>query len=288
MEKEKIVGIYPLFLFRTPLITFCYSPPLNVDTLYLGPLFPEIDTWLPAKKQIFLHGAQVVIDRFIRTELKANYIQISTLPGFEDCRFFKWGGYKTEARYTAYLDLTTGTDTLWKNLNRSTRQSIEKAKKEGVSVSEGDLDDLYFIYDLLKKRNRIESPKEFLGSLFHTFSQGHLRVFIARAGDERLSGIVTLIHGDKVTFWIGAPKCSYKGANPNELLLWEAIRWSEEHHYTLFEIEGADDYSLFPFKRKFNGKTILYFQMKWFSPTLQIFASIYQGIFKRDTNLLEI
>jgi hypothetical protein len=287
MEKEKIVGIFPLFLFKTALVTSCYSPPSNVDTLYLGPLFPDIETLLPAKKQIFLHDVQITVDKFIRNDLKANYIQISTPPGFEDCRFFKWAGYETEARYTAYLDLSIGTDLIWKNLNRSTRQSIEKAKKEGVSISEGTKEDLAFLYGLLEERDRIASPREFLDSIFETFSQGHLKVWIAKAGSERLSGIITVIYKDKVTFWIGAPKCSYKGTSPNELLLWEAIRWSEENKFKTFEIEGADDYSLFPFKRKFNAEPIIYFQMKWFSPTLRIFATLYNGIIKRKTNLLE-
>jgi hypothetical protein len=287
MEKEKIVGIYPLFLFRNPFVTSCYSPPSNVDTLYLGPLFPEIDKLLPAKKQIFLHDVQITVDRFIRNDLKANYIQISTPPGFDDCRFFKWAGYETEARYTAYLDLGNGTDLIWKNLNRSTRQSIEKAKKEGVEIIEGDREDIGFIYDLLKERNRIASPREFLDSVFSTFSQGYLRVLIAKVGSERLSGIITVMYKDKVTFWIGAPKCSYKGASPNELLLWEAITWSEANNFKRFEIEGADDYSLFPFKRKFNAKPVIYFQMKWLSPTLRFLASIYNGIIKRKGNQLE-
>jgi hypothetical protein len=288
MEKEKIVGIYPLFLFKTPFIISCYSPPSNVDTLYLGPLFPELEKLLPAKKQIFLHDVQVTVDRFIRNDLKANYIQISTPPGFDDCRFFKWAGYETEARYTAYLDLCTGTDLIWKNLNRSTRQSVEKAKKEGVEISEGNKDDINFIYDLLKERNRIASPREFLDSIFGAFSQGNLRVLIAKAGSERLSGIITVIYKDKVTFWIGAPKCTYKGASPNELLLWEAIKWSESQNYKRFEIEGADDYSLFPFKRKFNAEPVMYFQMKWLSPTLRFLASLYTGIIKRKANQLEV
>jgi hypothetical protein len=287
MEKEKIVGICPLFLFKAPLVTSCYSPPLNVDTLYLGPLFPDLEALLPAKQQIFLHDVQIAVDRFIRNDLKANYVQINTPPSFGDCRFFKWGGYEAEARYTSHLDISQGTELIWKSLNRGTRRFIDKAKKEEITVSAGDKEDLFFIYDLLKERGRIQCPREFIGAVFDTFSPANLTVFIAKVGTERLSGIVTLLYRDKVAFWIGAPKCSYKGTYPNELLVWEAIRWAEEHHYKTFEIIGADDYSLFPFKRKFNAQTVMYFQMKWFSPKLHMVASVYKGLFKRDENLLE-
>jgi len=287
MEKEKIVGLCPLFLFKTPLVTSCYSPPLNVDTLYLGPLFPELDNLMPAKQQIFLHDVQIALDRYIRTELKANYVQINTPPSFGDCRFFKWGGYDAEARYTSHLDLSGGTEAIWKNLNRGTRRFIDKAKKEEMNVSVGDKDDLLFVYDLLRERSRIQCPREFVSAVYDTFAPANMAVFIAKVGTERLSGIVTLLYKGKVAFWIGAPKCSYKGTYPNELLVWEAIRWSVEQKYKTFEIIGADDYSLFPFKRKFNAKTVMYFQMKWVSPKLHMVTSVYNGIFRRDENLLE-
>jgi len=286
IDKEKPNGIYPLFLFKTPLYTLCYSPPSNVDLLCLGPLFPDIHTMRQEKKQIFLHDMQILVDRFIRKDLKASYIQINTPPGFEDCRFFKWGGYEAEPRYTYYIDLNPGLDQIWKNFNKSLRYYIDKAKKEGITVTEGTKEDALFIYDMLKERGRIKSSKEFIGDIFDDFFPDHIKVFVAQTGTEHLSGIITIIDRNKVKFWIGSPKCSYKGLSPNELVLWESIRWAKERGYSTFEIEGADDYSLFPFKRKFNGKIIPYYQMKWRSPLLAIFSSLYHS-FKRGNNYLE-
>lgn len=286
MEKETIVGIYPLYIFQLPLVKFCYSPPPRVESLYLGPLFPEIDNLIPSEKESFLEEFQVLIDRYIRKELKANYVRLNTPPGFEDCRFHKWGSYVSEARYTAYIDLSIGMGVLWKNFNRSLRQSIEKAKKVGMSVAEGNKDDIYFIHDLLKERNRISSPREYLGSVYDAFSKNNVKIFIAKAGEERLSGIILVIFKDKVTFWCGAPKCSYKGISPNETLLWEAIQWSEANGFKTFEIEGADDFSLYPFKRKFNAENVLYFQNKWLSSNLQMLSLLYNVFRRSDMNQL--
>ena len=288
MEKDAIVGIYPLYIFQLPLINLCFCPPANVDTLYLGPLFPDFDNMIPSKKQSFLEEVQVIMDRFIKKDLKADYIQINTPPGFEDCRFFKWGGYVSEARYTSYLDLSGGTDLIWKNLNRNLRRSIEKVKNAGVLITEGDKDDIIFIHNLLKDRSRITSSDAFLGSVYDAFSQDNIKIWVAKAGEERLSGIIMIIYKDKMAFWIGAPKCSYNGTYPNELLVWEIIRWAGEHGFRTFEIVGADDYSLFPFKRKFNAKTVLYFQSKWFSPTLHTLSALYRAFSKKDMNLLEL
>jgi hypothetical protein len=280
-EKDNPVGIYPLFIFKTLLIKYCYSPPSNVETMFLGPLFPGIDMMKQEKKQIFLNDIQVLIDRFIKKDQNANYIQINTSPGYEDCRSYKWGGYSAEPRYTYHIDLGMGTDQIWKSFNRSLRYYIEKAKKEGITVTEGTKEDAFYLHGLLKKRNRINSPREFVGDIFDQFFPDHNKVFIAKAGSERLSGIITIIYRDKVTFWVGSPRFSYNGLSPNELVLWESIRWAGEQGYKTFEILGADDYSLFPFKRKFNGKVISYYQMKWMSPSLNFVSSVGHSLKKR-------
>ena len=113
-----------------------------------------------------------------------------------------------------------------------------------------------------------------------------MKIFIAKAGEERLSGIILVIFKDKVTFWCGAPKCSYKGISPNETLLWEAIQWSEANGFKTFEIEGADDFSLYPFKRKFNAENVLYFQNKWLSSNLQMLSLLYNVFRRSDMNQL--
>jgi hypothetical protein len=288
MEKDCPVGIFPLFFFKNPVFNFCYSPPSNVRTAtYLGPLFPDIETMKQEKMQIFFLDAQREIDRFLKKELKSKYIVISTPPGFEDCRAYKWSGYTVEPRYTYHIDLTSGTDVIWKSFNRSLRYYIEKARKQGINVIEGNKDDSFYIYDLLAERNRDTFPKEFLGEVYDLFFPDHMKIFIAKVGSECLSGIITIINKDKVSFWAGAPKCSYKGLSPNELVLWESIRWAGENGYKTYEIIGADDFSLFPFKRKFNGKIIPYFQMIWFSPSINLVSSVYHSLKKGNINELE-
>lgn len=282
-EKGIPVGVFPLFLFQTPVNNFCYSPPSNVDLLYLGPLFKDLRSMKPEKKQVLLHDVQITVDSFIRNDLKAGSIQINTPPGFDDCRFFKWGGYSAEPRYTYYIDLKPGIDSIWRQFNRSLRQNIEKGKKSGIVVAEGTKDDAFFIRDLLVQRGRIKSSKEFMGEIFDQFFPDHIRVLIARSETERMSGIILLIGKEKVSFWIGAPKCSYKGLYPNEFLLWEGIRWASDHGYSTFEIIGADDPSLFPFKRKFNGEIVHYYQMKWYSPSFHVFASLFRHL-KKTSN----
>jgi len=285
-EKERNVGIYPLFLFKCLSGIHCHSPPNNVDVLFLGPLIPRLDEMKQEKKQIFLQDLQIQLDKFVQKDLRSNYIQINASPGFDDCRAFRWGGYTVSPRFTYYIDLTPGTDVIWRGFNRSLRYYIEKAKKEGITVSRGTVDDALFIHEQLRQRNRTKSPKAYIREVFDIFSPEHVDVYVARAGSERLSGIITQKYKDMVSFWVGAPKCSYKGLSPNELALWESIKDAGENGYKVFQIMGADDYSLFPFKRKFNGKIIPYYQMKWLSPSYHFGQSLYRSV-KKERNYLE-
>lgn len=290
MEKDQAVGIFPLFFFRNPLFNFCYSPPHSnmAVTPHLGPIFPDTEIMKPEKKQILLNDFMKLADGFIKKDLNSKYILINTPPGFEDCRVFKWRGYTVEPRYTYNIDLEVGVDTVWKNFNRSLRYYIEKARKAGIVISDGNKDDSFYIHDLLKERNRATLSKEYLSEIYEIFFPDNIKIFIAMADSKRLSGIITLIYKDKVSFWMGAPKSSYMGLSPNELVLWESIKWASEHGFKTYEIVGADEYSLFPFKRKFNGKITPYYQMKWLSRPLNVFSSLYRSyslLIKGDDNV---
>jgi hypothetical protein len=289
IEKGNPIGIFPVLFFRHPVLNICYSPPSNMGTTtYLGPLFLDINTMKPEKQQILTNDVLKEMDRFIKKTLHSKYVQINTPPGFEDCRAFKWRGYNVEPRYTYYIDLTVGTDVIWKAFNRSLRYYIEKARKEGITVTHGNKDDLFYIYDLLEERNRTPASKEYLSDIYDTFFPDQIKIFIAKTDSKRLSGIITIIYKDTVSFWVGAPSCSYKGLSPNELVLWESIRWAAETGYKTFEIIGADEYSLFPFKRKFNGKVIPYFHITWFSPGLKFLSSIYHSLKKYDKEISDV
>jgi hypothetical protein len=290
VEKDHPAGIFPLFFLNNPAVNFCYSPPhSNMGTTpYLGPLFPELDTIKEEKKQVLLVEVQKEVDRFIKKNLKSNYILLNTPPEFEDCRAFKWSGYTVEPRYTYYIDLKLGKKKIWDGLSRTLKQDINKVINKGIRVETGSKKEVEYIYELLKKRNRIDTDKEYILQIFDNFAQENLNVFIARHENELLSGGIIINYKKKVSFWVGTPRFSYEGTTPNTLIYWETINWAIEKGFDTFEIIGADDYSLFPFKRKFNGKIIPYYQMKWMSPSLNLVSSLYQCLKTGDSNQLEV
>jgi lipid II:glycine glycyltransferase (peptidoglycan interpeptide bridge formation enzyme) len=85
-----------------------------------------------------------------------------------------------------------------------------------------------------------------------------------------------------VCFWIGSPKFSYKGISPNELILWESMKSAIEKGYEFYEIMGADDLALYPFKSKFNAELNLRLTIRWFSPKFRLVNAIYRAIKQKE------
>lgn len=284
-DRGRPVGICPLFFFRVMGLTYCYSPLSQEDTHYLGPLFPEVPGAGQKAAQVFWLDASRAIDRFIRKIRKSSYVHISSSPGIDDCRPFRWAGYKIEPRYTYYIDLTPGTDAIWNGFKKEVRYSVGKARKDGITVSEGNREDALHIWELLKKRNRVKFPKEFIGAACDGFFPDRMKIFVARKGSERLSGVILLLYRDKASLWIGPPKLP--GIVLNELVIWESIAWATAQGFRTFEIVGADDYPLFTFKRKFNGKLVQFFHMNWYAPPLDAAISLYNALFRGGRNQIE-
>jgi hypothetical protein len=288
MEKDRHIGIYPLFFFKKMISRTTYSPPPNMEILYLGPLFPDIETMKEEKKQVFLIEVQKEIDRFTKKDLRSTHIQVIAPPGLKDCRSFKWGGYAVIPRYTYEIGLNDGKEVVWNKFSSRLKQDIKQVKKKGYSVEFGTRTDCEFVYDLLKQRNRINANKDYVLDVFDNFAPQNLKIFILKNEDRNVSGIVFISYKKKGWLWIGNPRFPYSGPSPNVLMFWEAINYAIDSGFEKIEIMGADDFSSFPFKRKFNGEIKTYYQMKWFSPSFKVFSLIYHSLIKRDHNQLDV
>jgi len=277
-EDSKIIGLMPVFCYSLPFLKMLTSPPVAVENYYLGPVLCNFEDLKPEKQQIMQMDFHRETENFIKNTLHPRRILIHTCPRFIDIRPFKWSGYEVEPRYTYEIDLSLGKDALWENFGKNLKYYLRRTEKEGVTVEQGSREDCSFIHDLLKQRERIHPPEDYLLDIFDAFSPENLHVFIARQNGKNLTGIIILTYQDSVIFWLGAPKLSVKGIIPNELVIWKSIVWAIENGYKRYEIMVADDLTLFPFKRKFNGTLIPFYTLRWRSPFFRLVDAIYHGI----------
>jgi hypothetical protein len=264
-EGAVIVALLPLFLYSCPGVRIVKSGSYNDDLIYLGPVFMDSDSLKPEKLQVRTLHLQKALDKYLKNELKANLVTIRLSPFNTDARPFIRDGYDVEPAYTYIHNLENGTDAIWLGFNKTVRQEIKNAQKNGVSVEQGGIEDAEFIYDKLATRYRTNSSKAFVMDIIRSFSPNNCSVLIAKRNHERLTGLIILHYHNYAYMWIGFPKMDGEKLYANQLLMWESIKWAHSKGYHILENAGADDIATIPFKRKFNPKLQPYFTITWAS-----------------------
>jgi len=276
------IGVYPLFLIKKRGVKLVFSPPPKTLLLYLGPAFVNFQKLKQSVRESLFVEFQAEVDEFIASELRGNYVRVRTSPWLLDSRPLRWAGYEVEPLYTYMIDLTKGVEHVWSNLNRKLRVSIEKTRREGVSVEMGDKEDLEFLRNALAARFEAQGfkpqkdyYKAYLHDLYETFHPQNMKIFIAKHGGERVGGLVALCYKDWAALWIGVPKTDLKGIYPNDLALWEAIKWACEHGFKYYEeMDAGDAPRLRHFKAKFNPELAV-----WFS-AVKYSSLVFKGLEK--------
>jgi len=280
------IGVFPLFYQKKFLIKAVFSPPPNMAIHHLGPLLVDYDNLKQDKKESIFIEFQKQVDDFISSELKPNYIHISSPSGLLDSRPFKWTGYQVEPMYNYLIDLSKGKDYVWGQFKKRLRQNINRAEKRGISIEEGSKEELEMIYDSFiaryEEQHKIPSlSKGYLLDLYEVFSPKNLNIFIAKYKEEFAGGIIDIYYKDKVVSWLGNAKANVDGISPNEIVQWEAIKWAIEHGFKYYEELGGNTPRLCPFKTKYNPNLSIYFSAKKYSSFfIKQLETVYRQMFK--------
>ena len=274
------VALLPLFYKKKLGIRMVFSPPPYVAIPYLGPVIVDYNNLKEDKRLSILSSFMKVVEQFVNEELNAGYRFTIMAPNFLDCRPFKWLNYEITPMFHYLIDLSEGENYVWSQIKRKLRCDVERTKKRGVYVEEGNEKDLRCVYDLLVQRYKqqelpVTVPIDYLLDIYKNFNPENLRIFVAKYNGETISGIVTLTFKDKIIFWIGAPKKNFMGTTPNDLLQWEAIRWACRMGYRFYEEIGAGTERLAIFKAKYNPTLCVSFAAKKYNLSTKIIEGMY-------------
>jgi len=281
------VGIFPLFFQKKTFLKMVFSPPPHVAIIYLGPVLVDYDKLKRSKREINFVEFQKQIDKFIKEELKANYISISLPPGLPDPRPFQWNGYEVEPAYEYVMDLSKGIEYIWqKNYDKKLRENINRAIRRGIYIEEGGKKELEVIYDLMIERyaeqDRIVTvPKEYLLDVYDAFSE-NIKIFVAKYEEEIITGTIDIYYKDKIVSWIGNPRPRVKiSPSPNDLLNWEAMKYACEHSFRYYEMVGAaGNERLHSYYSKCNPELLVRFSVKKCSFIAKCLETSYVKILK--------
>lgn len=141
------------------------------------------------------------------------------------------GRLSSETYLTHSLDLTHPEHEVFATFRSSTKRNIKKAVKENVQVnflnSLESVKEFYRLNCLIRKYHSLP-PQPFLffsKLLEHIISEKKGVVILASYFNKVIAGAVYVHSADRAIFKYGASDKTYHQFRPNNLIMWEAIKW---------------------------------------------------------------
>ena len=162
---------------------------------------------------------------------------------------------------TFEVDLTADEKVIFHRMSqKSCRWAVGKAAKSGVVIAEapaeGFAEDYHaMLLDVFAKQGLVPTyDLERVRQLIrHVHPTGRLLLLRARSpdGTSIATGIFPAL-GTTMTFWGGASWRQYQKLQPNEAVIWHAMRYWKERGIEIFDMCGGGEY-----KRKYGGRRIV-------------------------------
>lgn len=206
-------------------------------------------------------------------------------------------------RNTALLDLRPDEETLLAAMKPKWRYNIRLARRRGVQVRRGDLDDLPAFYQLYAETGQRDGflvrPFSYYERTWRTFlrpaSADAPRAFLllAEVEGELVAGLMLFCFGATAWFMYGASANRHRNRMPNHLLQWEAICLARRQGCTTYDLWGAPDvldefdplWGVWRFKQGF-GAVFTPHIGAWDYPVMPAFYHVYTVVMPQLLDLM--
>ncbi len=255
-DNKENIGLYPFLLQEIELLKGNIQY-YDIETAYGygGPLLSTNDLEF---RTIF---ESTFLDYCAEMNIVAEFIRFHPLIGNHNV--FKHDIQVLHNRYTVVLDLTKELDEIWMNqISTKNRNVIRKCIKNGVVIEKSDdYNEFWEIYQ--------QTMQKVSATSFYYFNQQYrdaveknefMNLFYIRKDNISIATAIFMGLGDYFHYHLAGSRKEYLQLSPNNLLLWEAIKYAKEHGFKKFHFGGgltdSMDDSLFQFKRKFSKEYV--------------------------------
>jgi lipid II:glycine glycyltransferase (peptidoglycan interpeptide bridge formation enzyme) len=181
---------------------------------------------------------------------------------------------------TILVDLTASEDDILMRMKSKTRYNIRYAKRKGVTVRQGTVDDAAVYYNLMEttaERNEfgIHTRAYYRQVLERFLPQEQAALLIAEVEGDPVAAIIVFALGETAWYFYGASSNRHRKKMPTYALQWAAMRWAKTKGCTTYDLWGIPDYDeetledqftersdglwgVYRFKRGFGGDVVRY------------------------------
>lgn len=235
-ENDRISGVLPLFLVRTWWnVTYLISVPW-LD--YGGICADNLDS-----EALLLEKAQQIAERE-----KAVFIELRSE------RRSKQQLDDLHQRVTFLMDLTPGSEVIWKSFDPKLRNQIRKSQNSGLTVQYGHhelLDEFYKVFAW--KMHELGTPvwgKKLFAGLLMEFPDS-VEIALVKQGETTITGALLLSHKDRLYVPSAASYRKYLKMCPYHALYWNVIDRGSRTGYKYFDFgRSTIDSSTYHFKKQ--------------------------------------
>jgi peptidoglycan pentaglycine glycine transferase (the first glycine) len=151
-----------------------------------------------------------------------------------------------QPRATIVIDMADGAAGALARMHHKARYNIRRAERQGVEVRVGGAADLPAFHRMMRATGeRAGFPVrdlDYYRTQWDAFAPGgSLQLFIASHEGSDLAMNVSATFGPIGAYLHGASAGVRRDLNPNEYLMWEAMRWAESRGCTAFDLWGVPD-----------------------------------------------
>ena len=233
------------------------------STIRGGPIFLDTSESIEA--------ASLLLQYYSKVEKNALYSRIYTLNHVPQIiPSFKESGYVHEDWQNFLIKLDKPLDDTWKQLKKSRRYGINKAKRKGVIIEEIKEKDLIPIfYNLLletykTRKALLEDVSNFEAAFEILVPKKMAKFLMAKYEGRYIAAMLILIYKGIIYDWYAGSSVKREDLLlcPNDLIVWESIKWGTENGYRIFDLGGggkpSDNAGYIAFKRQFGGTCVNY------------------------------
>ena len=248
-ESGRGVAAWPTVVTRTPWGDVHAGAPL---TPFLGPLF-EAGEQAQRRRSRESRSLELLLERvepFAHLEARCH-------PAFDYWTPLHWHGFDQTTHYTWRLPDLADVEAVWAGVRENVRREIRKARKNGVSVEPGALDDLLRLHAVSGaeqgRRGEIRANAPVLRrAAAAALAREAATILVARNG-EGVHSAGLFVHDTRYTYYlVGASDPAFRTSGAASLVMWEAIERASARG-TAFDFEGSMLRPVERFVRAFGG-----------------------------------
>ena len=219
-----------------------YNRFFDISTVYGygGPLY-EVNT---SENQLLVDFSKVFSDYCRENNIISEFIRFD--PILDNHRFYKNYCEVIHSRNTINIKINKDIDIMWKNLSRENRNRVRRAEKNSIGIVSGRdenlLESFIEIYYQTMVRDSADSyyffKKEFFESCIRDLDENSI-IFAAKYNEQIISAGIVIYNDKYAHYHFGGSKKEYMSLAPNNLLLFEVMKWCAKMGIKSFHLGGG-------------------------------------------------